>query len=93
MATTQIITDHVHATVTEDGDVDTLTAKARDYALGLTGTKTDREGTALVLVADLAWYHGPWAGEVALVLLSQGRTADAAMWGRASTLLDEVKRR
>jgi hypothetical protein len=89
--TTQL-TDLIHATVTDDGEVDTLTAKARDLSLTLFGVKTDREGTALVLVGDLEWYHAQWAGEVALVLLSMGRIDDAAMWSRASTLLDERKR-
>jgi hypothetical protein len=87
------ILDHVHADVTGDSEVENMIVKARHYALGLYGSQEDREATALIITGDLRWYHSSWTGEVALVLLARGRGSDARMWARATTMLDEQKRR
>jgi hypothetical protein len=93
MSTTeQSITDHVRTDLTPDSEAEAMIVKARDYALTLLGSREDREAMALIITSGLEWYHAQWTGEVALILLARGRTADAQMWARATSLLDERKR-
>lgn len=75
-----------------DAYVDSATTAARHASLALLGDKIEREGQALILVADLQHYDAVWAGKVALQLVREGRSDDAAMWARAQAILDAAHR-
>lgn len=80
-------------TTTTGLDVDALTYRARDAALGYFGSKVAREGAALVDVGGLIPRDATECHAIAVELHAEGRHDDRDAWAMAGELLDASKRR